>query len=75
MIVRKSSNTNFNTTTIQEKILPNTSKISTFDDPVYFSKSLPKLSIPSHMTVDTANYRESLVTDKIEIESVMPKIK
>ena len=64
-IVNRSVNTKISTFVLQSKTLPNAAQVPTFDSPVNFSKNLPKITIPAHMTIDTAKYRESLVKDKI----------
>ena len=74
-IISKSADSNIITCRIQEKQFSNNSQLPKLDNPIDFTKNLPKIIIPAHMTVDTTKYRESLVTDKFEIESVLPKIK
>lgn len=64
-IVSKSANSKNSTSFFQSKTFPNTVQLPTFENPINFSNNLPKTTIPAHMTVDTAKYRESLVNDKI----------
>ena len=74
-IVSKSASSSITTSRIEEIIVSNTPQMPKFDSPIDLTKNLSKISTPPQMTVDTTKYRESLVTEKTEIESVMPKIK
>ena len=74
-IVSKSASSSIITSRIEERIVSNTPQMPKFDSPIDFTKNLSKISTPAQITVDTTKYRESLVTEKTEIESVMPKIK
>ena len=74
-IVSKSASSSITTSSIEERVVSNTPQMPKFDSPIVFTKNLSKISTPAQITVDTTKYRESLVTDKIETESVMPKIK
>lgn len=74
-IVSKSASSSIASSRIEERIVSSTPQIPKFESPIDFTKNLPKISTPAQMTMDTTKYRDSLVTEKIEIESVMPKIK